>query len=232
MSSAYPEPATLTSAMAALAATPLFGKLSRPLLCTLASAAVRAEYAAQQIIFFAGTPDSRLYVVACGWVKSLKATADGREQTLAVFGPGEVFNLAVLANVVTQVSVVTLEPVTLWCLERSHLQELLAAHPELAQALIGSLATRVVYLSALVEDLALRPIEARLARLILSQARDGQIVRRRWATQAELATQIGTVPDVLNRALRTLSAAGLIAVDRRQIRVIDAAGLEARAQIS
>lgn len=232
MSSAQPEPSALAPAMAALAATSLFGKLNRSLLSTLAQVAVRVAYDAQQVIFLAGAPDTCLYVVARGWLKSLKATADGREQTLALFGPGEVFNLAVLADVVTQVTVVTLEPVTLWCLERSHLQGLLSAHPELAQALIGSLATRVVYLSALVEDLALRTIEARLARLILSQARDGQIVRRRWATQAELAAQIGTVPDVLNRALRTLSAAGLIAVNRRQIRIVDAAGLEARAQIS
>lgn len=222
----------MAPAIAALAATPLFGRLSQPLLTALARVAVRADYDAQQIVFFADTPDPSLYVVAQGWVKSVKAAPDGREQTLALFGPGEVFNLAVLADVVTQATVVALEPVTLWRLERTILLELLMADPELARALIGSLAARVVYLNTLVEDLALRPIEARLARLILTQARNGKITRRRWATQAELAAQIGTVPDVLNRALRNLSAAGLITVDRRQIRIIDAASLEARTQLS
>ncbi|NTU83105.1 MAG: winged helix-turn-helix domain-containing protein [Chloroflexales bacterium] len=49
--------------------------------------------------------------------------------------------------------------------------------------------------------------------------------------QAEPATRLGTVPDVLNRALRTLVAAGLIVVERQRIRILDRAGLEARAPL-
>lgn len=226
------ERANLAQATTALAATALFGGLSSELLTALAGVAVRVDYGPQQVVFFAGTPDEGLYVVAQGWVKSVKTAFDGREQTLALFGPGEVFNLAVLAAVATQATVITLESVTLWRIGNSYLQGLITAHPDLAYALIRSLAQRVVHLNALVEDLALRPIEARLARLILTQSRDGLIARRRWATQAELAAQIGTVPDVFNRALRTLSAAGLIAVDRRHIRIVDRAGLEARAQLA
>jgi CRP-like cAMP-binding protein len=136
------------------------------------------------------------------------------------------------AGVATQTTVVALEPTTLWRIARPQLLGLIAQHPALANAMIGSLASRVIHLANLVEDLALRPVEARLARLFLAQARDGQIERRRWATQAELAAQIGTVPDVLNRTLRALVDAGLITVGRRTIRILDQAGLEERAQIS
>ncbi len=46
-----------------------------------------------------------------------------------------------------------------------------------------------------------------------------------------MANRLGTVPDVLNRALRTLVAEGLIEVDRHQIRIANRTGLEAKASV-
>ena len=61
---------------------------------------------------------------------------------------------------------------------------------------------------------------------------EGEVVqRRRWATQADLAARLGTVPDVVNRALRKLAVAGLIHVERQQIRILDSAGLRVVAQV-
>lgn len=218
-------------ALSALSAAPLFAALEPAIVRDLARAATRAQYQAQEVIFLMGDQDDGLYIVASGWLKALKSAASGREQTIATFGPGAALNdVAVLAGAPTQATLVALEPTTLWRIPRAHLLGLLAEHPTLASALIGSLASRVIHLAALVEDLSLRPVEARLARLLLSQAREGQIERRRWATQAELAAQIGTVPDVLNRTLRAFADAGLIAVGRRTIRILDQAGLEERAQ--
>jgi CRP/FNR family transcriptional regulator len=57
------------------------------------------------------------------------------------------------------------------------------------------------------------------------------VQRRRWSTQAEMAARLGTVPDVLSRALRSLADAGLIAVGRQQIRILDPQGLADRAQL-
>lgn len=219
-------------ALAALNAAPLFATLASPIVQDLARAAAHAVYQAQEVVFLMGDQDDGLYIVASGWLKALKSAASGREQTIATFGPGAVLNdVAVLAGAPTQATLVALEPTALWRIPRTHLLGLIAEHPTLATALIGSLASRVIHLASLVEDLALRPVEARLARLLLTQARDGQLERRRWATQAELAAQIGTVPDVLNRTLRTFADAGLIAVGRRTIRILDQAGLEERAQI-
>mgnify|MGYP000856244364 FL=1 len=81
------------------------------------------------------------------------------------------------------------------------------------------------------EDLSLRTVTARLARLLIENASDDVILRRRWATQAEMASRMGTVPDVLNRALRSLAAEGLIEVDRQKIRICDRPGLKARASL-
>ena len=83
----------------------------------------------------------------------------------------------------------------------------------------------------MVEDLSLRSVEARLARLILEQAEGEAVQRQRWATQAEMAARLGTVPDVVNRTLRKLAAAGLIHVERQQIRILDGEGLRVVAQV-
>jgi hypothetical protein len=42
---------------------------------------------------------------------------------------------------------------------------------------------------------------------------------------------LGTVPDVLNRALRNLVEAELIEVERQQIRILDREGLEDRSKL-
>ena len=62
----------------------------------------------------------------------------------------------------------------------------------------------------LVEDLSLCSVEVRLARLILQKAQGDALVRQPWATQAEMATRLGTVPDMVNRSLRKLAEAGVI----------------------
>lgn len=214
-------------------AAPLFRTLESSIIDVLAHAAICTEYTPQAVVFLMGDHDHALYVVETGWLKAVKSAPTGREHIIATFGPGDVLNdIAALAEAPTQATVIALEPTILWRIAQDDLHALVERYPALAWALIGNLATRVIYLAGLVEDLALRPVEARLARLILFQARDNQLERRRWATQAELAGQIGAVPDVLNRALRTLAEAGLIAVDRRRIRILDRAGLEERAQLS
>ena len=91
------------------------------------------------------------------------------------------------------------------------------------------MADRIAYLAGMVADLSLHTVEVRLARLLLDAATEGTLVRQSWLTQAELAARLGTVPDVLSRALRTLADAGLIHVDRRQITILDRPRLTQRA---
>jgi CRP/FNR family cyclic AMP-dependent transcriptional regulator len=78
-----------------------------------------------------------------------------------------------------------------------------------------------------VEDLALHTVRTRLARFLLARA-DGKQPPKRW-TQEEVAAQIGTVRDVVGRALRTFVADGLIRRERGRIVVVDRESLELEA---
>lgn len=204
--------------------------LDRATLEAVARSAVRRGYAPDQVVFLEGEASSGLCVVQDGWLKAIKLAPDGREQILNFLAPGEVFNaVGVFASDSNPATVIALEPSTIWFIERETMLQLLEDHPRLARAVIQDLAQRILHLIQLVEDLSLRSVEARLARLLLEQAQTDVLPRQRWATQAEMAARLGTVPDVINRALRALAREELINVERHQIQILDKAGLEQKA---
>ena len=93
------------------------------------------------------------------------------------------------------------------------------------------MADKIIGLVSLAADLTLKSVEARFANLLLEQAEEGVIERRRRTTQTEMASHLGTVPDVLSRVIRELTKAGLIKMDKHQIRILDREGLTKRAMI-
>lgn len=215
-----------------LKAVSYFSRLDHAALKLLAQSAVRRAYDAGQVILIEGEPCAGLYVVESGWLKAVKIGLDGREQVLQTLRDGEAFNaLSVFTDAPNQATVSALEDSVVWLIQREVLLNLMDQHPALTRQVVTDLAGRVMHLIRMVEDLSLRSVEARLARLLLEQAEGGSVQRRRWATQAEMASRLGTVPDVVNRALRKLSEDGMIHVERHQIQILDKEGLRAVAQV-
>jgi CRP-like cAMP-binding protein len=98
----------------------------------------------------------------------------------------------------------------------------------MALMLLKHLAGRVRLLSDAVEDLALHTVRTRLARCLLSRTEGDAPSPVHW-THGELAAHIGTVRDVVGRALRTFSREGLIQRKRGQVVITDVAGLRREA---
>ena len=99
-------------------------------------------------------------------------------------------------------------------------------HPRLCRVIAQNMAERVLHLMKLVEDLSLRTVKSRMARLLLENAVEGIISRRRWMTQTEMASRLGTVLDVVNRTMNALANDGLICVERQRIQILDHKRLE------
>jgi CRP-like cAMP-binding protein len=215
-----------------LKAVSYFSELDDAALDSVEQAAIRRAYDPEQVILIEGEPCSGLYIVESGWLKAVKIGLEGREQVLQTLGPGDVFNaISVFTDAPNQATVAALEASVIWLVRRDALLRLLDEHPALARQVVKDFAGRVMHLVRLVEDLSLRSVEARLARLLLEQAEGESVQRRRWATQSEMASRLGSVPDVVNRALRKLSEEGLIHVERHQIRILDQEGLRHIAQV-
>ena len=201
--------------------------LDQPTLESLARDALWREYATGEVVFVEGESSSGLYVLHTGWLKVMKISAEGREQALRFIGPGETFNeIGVFADRPNPATAIALEPTGIWLLRREAVLSLLRTRPDFAEHVIANMADRVIDLVALVADLSLRPVTARLARLLLEDATGDVLHRPRWYTQTELAGRLGTVPDVVQRALRGLESEGAIEIHRHEIQIRDRAALE------
>lgn len=199
-----------------------FSELEEPTRNELAQLSRWREYDAGEVVVLEGDAHPGLYYLQYGWLKVVKTSPTGREQILRFLEPGDTFNeIGVFANQPNPATAIALEPAGIWLIPRTALLRLLQEKPDFAQHIISKMAERMLYLVSLVTDLSLRPVTGRLARLLLDDAVDGVLERPRWYTQAELAARLGTVPDVVQRALRSLEHDGLIAVDRHQIRIED-----------
>lgn len=215
-----------------LTSIPYFAHVGAPTLEAIGQALIRRSVERDQIVLMEGEVSTGLFVVEQGWLKSVKTSAEGREQVIRVVGPGEVFNaIGVLTRETNPGTVMALEPATVWILPRQDLLRLLQEDSTLAWTIIRALADRIQALMKQVEDLSLHNVEARLARFLIENAEEGNLKRRQWETQSELAARLGTVPDVLNRALRRLTDVGLIRVNRRQILILDRDGLVEAARL-
>jgi CRP/FNR family transcriptional regulator len=220
----------------ALAQIRHFSGLPDNILDEIATAAILRRLNAGNVIYLEGEPAEAVYILTSGWVKATRMTRAGREQALMVLRPVEIFgDVSVVTRQPFPATVTALEPVRLWVIPAQTLMQLVNGHPALALAVIRRLGERVLYYAGLVEDISLRSVEARLASTLLHYAADqeGQLVvpRRAWATFDEMAVRLGTVRDVLSRALKTLESEGLLRVEKQAIILLDVRGLAERGDI-
>jgi CRP/FNR family transcriptional regulator len=206
--------------------------LDQETLAVLAKSAVWKVFPPDAVVFWEGDMEANLYYLQYGSLKVLKASPDGREQVLRFISAGEIFNeVGVLARRPNPATALALEESGIWLIPREALEALVLAHPQIALQIIENMADKIIGLVTLASDLSLKTVEARYAKLLLEEAEGDVIERRRWTTQTELAARLGTVPDVLSRIIRELSKAGLIEMDRQQIRIVDRKGLADRAML-
>lgn len=227
------ESAFAARARQALAAVPCFANLAPHVQAAIAGVAAPRHYDAGQVIYLEGEPASAVFILEAGWVKATRMSPEGREQAMLFLKPPDIFgDVAVFTATPYPGTVMALEPVDVWVIDGHAILDLIARHNELAVAVVRHLARRVLHYVGLVEDLSLRSVEARLAHTLLQHAKesDGRWVvpRRTWTTFGEMATRLGTVRDVLSRAIRTLEQEGLLRVERHEIIICDPAGMAAR----
>ena len=95
-------------------------------------------------LFREGDEGDRLYVLTEGKVKLSHSSDDGRENLIAVLGPGEIIGELSLFDLGARSSTVTaIAPTKLLSLSHKDMMVFLAAHPELSQSMLRELARRL-----------------------------------------------------------------------------------------
>jgi len=207
-----------------------FQGLDDSALAEVSKLAQRRSYAPGEIIVLEGEPCTTVHFIVQGRVKVNKVSLEGREQVMIRLGPGDAFCLVpAFDGGPNPATVQASTEVTLLAFRKEDFLEIVRRHREVAVAVLGHLSAKLRHFVGLVEDLSLRTVEARLARLLLRLATE-EVVHRRM-TQQEMAAELGTVREVVGRALRALEDEGIIRFDRHRIVIVDRAALEAKAAV-
>ena len=212
---------------------PYFGSLPEPELRALATGLRERHYRAGDVIFRKGDQSEGLCIVLTGRVRTVITSAEGREQVLKVFGPGRTFgDIPVFDDEPQPAEAVAVSESTIAFISQVDLLDLLRRYPDLAIDVIRLFASRLRAYKQMVEDLSLRTVVARVARLLVDRARGTQTLIEESAssspeyTQDEIAGMVGSVREVVQRALKTLEHVGLIQMRRGRIQVIDVEALD------
>lgn len=166
-----------------------------------------------------GDPGGALHYVRSGLIKVFKTSVGGKEQVLRLIAAGHTFNdVPALDGGPNPASAAAMEPSVVYVIRRAALRQLISTRPGVAEAVVRTLASALRHLVTLVEDLSLRHVAARLAKLLLEQEallQQGQ--QSHHLTQQEMAALVGTAREVVGRALKELEVAGALEIHQGRI---------------
>ena len=202
----------------------LFSHLPEEALVTLARCMNMRTFAANMILFHKDSPGRRMYLIEQGKIRIFCLTPMGREITLNVLGPGEMFGeMAVLDGQPRSAGAMTLERTVVYALGRQDLLHVLEDYPELWQPVIELVIGRARRATAYAESLAFLDVQGRIAATLLDLAdrygcssSEGVEIRLRL-TQAELASYVAASRESVNKALGMLRDRGLIQIEGQHI---------------
>jgi CRP/FNR family transcriptional regulator, anaerobic regulatory protein len=210
----------------ALAAFPFLASVPRESRDAFLSASTRMSLKGGQILVSAGNQCGALPLVLDGTLRIYKVSEGGREMTLYRIERGEscVLTATCILNHGSFPAVAQAEGPTVVALAPAPLfLRMVEEHPQWRRFVFGLYAKRLDAVLTLVEEVAFRHVDERVAALLLTSPASGNLVR---TTHAEIASEIGTSREVVSRILKDFEAQGLVTILRGGIRVLDPDGLE------
>ncbi|MGE0494369.1 MAG: Crp/Fnr family transcriptional regulator [Vulcanimicrobiota bacterium] len=192
---------------------PFFSGLGRDELTHVLPAVHRRQVAAGTFLFQAGDPPVGFYLVVSGRVKVFRESADGQEQALGFFGPGESFAEAALFQEGYPASAITLDDSELFLVQRDTFIRQLGDNPSLALRVIVTLSTKQRRLVRLLEDLTLRDARGRFCHYLAQLLDDhpqAPVTVALPVAQVTLARLLGVTEETLSRTIRSLRKDGIL----------------------
>ena len=170
------------------------------------------------VLFDERQPCTGFPFLLSGSVRVVKAAANGRELPLYRVLPGEtciISSSCLLGHIAYNARGIAQGETSLGVLPRPVFDELLGT-PSFRNFIFQLFAERMADLMQLVEEVAFRKLDQRLAALLLGK---GRIVH---ATHQQLADELGSVREMVSRLLKGFSEQKLVSLGREQIEILDA----------
>ena len=226
-------PASAEETAALLARVPVFEELAEDDLRRVAEVTVPRRFGGSEVIFREGDDSDTCYVVHAGHARAIREHPDGRQITLATFGPGDIFGeLAMFDDEKRSATVEASDDLEVLGILGGDMRRLLRRHPDMAVKLVISLGRRLRAANERLARQSFQTVQSRVA-AVLAQlveqaqtegagARDIPVV----ATQADLAKLAGSSRESASRFLAVLERAGVISQGRGRLTVHDPAALQ------
>jgi CRP/FNR family cyclic AMP-dependent transcriptional regulator len=215
----------------------LFRELDPAVLDEVLGFSVTKRLADGEVLFRHGEPGTGLYGVLSGNVKLTVCSATGKELTLGVMGPGEVFGeITLLDGGPRTATAAALGATMLLGVPHREFRDFLSRRPKLCLYFLEILCGRMRSTNARLEDVAFLGMPARLAKVLLNlaaaqgdEAADGIIIRRRVSQQA-LGQLVGSSRESVNKQLQVWRKAGWLDVEKGRITIRQADHLKRAAR--
>jgi len=209
-----------------LARFPFFSALPGERLDALIAEAQLLRAPAGDILFDANQPCRGFPLVLEGSVRVSKSAPNGREILLYRVEPGQSCILSggcLLGHSDYTASGIAETDVELLSISPERFHELMLQFEPFRRYVFGSYGERLSEVMELVEEVAFRQLDARLARLLI---RRGPMIE---GTHQGLADELGSVREIVSRLLRSFEQRGWVRLERERITVLDPKGLSALA---
>lgn len=177
------------------------------------------------VVFRPGEACHQLVLLAKGAVQVRTVSENGREIELYRVEPGETCVLSVaclMGDRPYEAEAVAETDLSGLAITRPVFRQLLDSSPAFRRMVLEVQTRRIYDLIALLDAVAFQGTEARLAgHLLHRRDADANVVE----THQAIAHEIGTVREVVSRRLKRFEAAGLVALERGRVRILDVDGL-------
>ena len=214
---------------------PLFAALDDDAAAALRASMAQSTVPRGDVIFAEGESGDRLFVVLDGKVKLGQTSSDGREQVMAVLGPGEMFGELSLFDPGPRSATVTAVTDTSFAsLSHEDLLRWLEGRPAVARGLLSQLAGRLRKANDVNADLVFSDVPGRVAKALLDLAdrfgrtADDGVHVHHDLTQEELAQLVGASRETVNKALADFAQRGWLQLEARAVVLLDIERLERR----
>jgi CRP-like cAMP-binding protein len=182
----------------------------------------------------AGEHGDTVFVVESGAIKLTRVNDDGREVTVAVLGPAEVFGERALAGETLRGDRASaLEDTVLCALQAGALENFLFSHPQLALRITKVMGERLQRVESRIQDILFKDVRTRLAHTVARLAEkfgndvpEGRRIGLRL-TQTELAQLVGSTRETTSTIFNEFRRDGLLDSDDHYIVVRDLEALAA-----
>lgn len=212
---------------------PFFAGLPRTAIESINQCFVEVGYEPGEMIYMAGDPAERLFVVAEGKVKLLQHGPNGRNVLLDILTTGEFFgNLAALGVAAYPDTAQAQTPACIMSIRSEAFRQTLDEHPELALKILQVMGERLNAANRRVLQLSSMPVEKRIAFTLLDLGRklgkqkEGMLLIDVPLSRDDLAEMNGTTPETVSRTLSQLQTSGIIESGRGWVGIHDLSSLE------